>query len=238
MKFRLLAATGVLCLLVAAIPNVGEAAYPPFEFKLIYWPTSNTVSSSVGSGNWNTGFIGGDLRWTSSSSWGIHLKYDTGGQSSWGGILAGTSSGTDTVWSGDYFYAWQLPLVTLRGFVGYGETQSNFTVTPFPQATFTSQGVRVGADTAIPIPNSSFQVNASFAYYPSNSTRFSVGGTTFNSSASAYDWSVGLQYNGQAGWLIEGGYRQLNVNTGSVFPGVCPCTANWGGPFIDAGYRW
>lgn len=257
-RFRALAAFVVLACCVALWPRPAAGA---LELKLNYWPvTTSGVPSGAyvtdgvvvaGGGNWNTQFFGGDLRWTSLQHWGIHLKYDTGSQGSWGGALSFlglTTGGTDTVWSADVFYAWQVRTVTLRGFAGYGSIQYVFNYNPSQSylgasgETLSSAGYRVGADAAIPIPNSHFALNASAAWYPSNTTTDSYpspGSPT--SGGSATDLSGSVQYTWPSGWLAELGYRWITWNTGSFHTGIaltCPCTFATNGPFFAVGHRW
>lgn len=123
-RHRLTAAFVVLVFGLAFWPRAASAAsVGQFELKLNYWPATSSWSfNNPNNGSWNSQFWGGDLRWTSNSGWGIHLKYDTGAESSWSGYFGaiGANSGQDTIWSGDVFYAWQLARATLRGFAGYG----------------------------------------------------------------------------------------------------------------------
>jgi len=261
-RFRVLAASVVLVCGTALWPQPTAAANGDIELKLNYWPAATTGSTpagayvsdgvtATGGGNWNTQFWGGDLRWTSSWHWGIHLKYDTGSQSSWGGALAVgglTTGGTDTVWSGDVFYAWQLRTVTIRGFVGYGSIQDVFNYNPSLSflggrgETLSSAGYRAGIEAVIPIPNSRFTFNAGAAWYPSNTTTDSYpapGSPT--SSGTATDYSASVQYTWPSGWLAELGYRWINWTTGSFHSGAaltCPCTFATNGPFLAVGHRW
>src|SRR5579864_9234145 len=156
-RVRVLAALVVLSCGIASWPQTASAAAAGnFELRLNYWPaTSNWSFSNGNSGGWNTQFYGGDLRWTSTGGWGVHLKYDTGAESSWGGYFAGlaTTSGQDTVWSGDVFYAWHLSTATLRGFVGYGSIQFTDSDPIFGAVNVTMTGWRWGADVMSPLPN-------------------------------------------------------------------------------------
>ncbi len=234
-KLRIGAALVVLLFALGMVPRPADAS---FEVKLNYWPTTITNSRSTGQfGNWSTNFWGGDLRWTSDTShWGIHFKYDTGSEGSWGGTYAGANGGTDTIWSGDLFYAWQLSTVTLRGFVGWGDMR--FTSNFGSGQTLEGSGYRVGADAQIPLPNTGFAFNASVAWYPSTSTSFNFVGFTSTSNASATDYSASVQYMWPRGWLVEGGYRWVSTDTGALAGTVCPCTIKTSGPFFDLGYHW
>ncbi|HEV2282580.1 MAG TPA: hypothetical protein VGX75_09360 [bacterium] len=222
--------------LVCGFSLASRPADATWELKLNYWPTTVTNSKSSGQfGNWSTNFWGGDLRWTSDTShWGIHLKYDTATPGSWGGTYAGSTGGTDTVWSGDLFYAWQLTTVTLRGFAGWGDIKhvSNFGLAQ----TLEARGYRVGADVMIPVPNTRWAFNATAAWYPSTSTSFTFGSTT-TSGGNATDFGASVQYMWPRGWLVEGGYRWITENTGALPNTVCPCTVRTSGPFFDVGYH-
>lgn len=136
----------------------------PAPQRLIYWPTTTTFSyTGFPNYTWNSKFWGGDFRWTRTR--GLHLKYATGNESSWSAGY-GATAGTGTVWSGDVFYAWQLPAAILRGFVGNGSNQYNSTFGPL-YFNSTNNGYRVGAEAVFPIPNTAFQINAAAAWFPS-----------------------------------------------------------------------
>ena len=233
---RILAALAIVLFGVGMIPRPVDAA---FEVRLNYWPTTVTNSRSSGQfGNWTTNFWGGDFRWTSDTAhWGFHLKYDTGNQGSWGGNYASATGGTDTMWSGDVFYAWQFAAATLRGFVGWGDMKftSNFGASP---QMLEGSGYRVGVDGQITVPNTRWAFNGSVAWYPSTSTSFSIPGFTSTSGASAADYSASVQYMWPQGWLLEGGYRWTNMDTGALAGTICPCTVRTSGPFFDLGYHW
>ena len=260
MRFRLLAVFVVLACSGALWVQPAAASV---ELKLNYWSATSNVSGVYLDpqlpSNWTTQFWGGDFRWTSDAShWGIHLKYDTGSEGSWGGALGREAaegflrSGTDTVWSGDVFYAWTLSSATVRGFVGYGNMQQtwNFNIrgTSLWEA-WQANGYRVGADATIPIRNSNFAFNASAAWYPSLNSTFSEGiPNVFSFSRSisggtASDLSASIQYTWPQGWLVEGGYRwvtenipQASVGGVPAFPG--PATFTMNGPFFAVGYHW
>lgn len=248
MRFRLLA---VLVVLVCGSTLWVQPAAASVELKLNYWPATSNVSGVYVDpqppSNWTTSFWGGDLRWTSDTShWGIHLKYDTGSEGSWGGILgtaaaAGTlTGGTDAIWSGDVFYAWQLSTATLRGFVGYGDIQQTWTFRGGFEK-WDSNSWRVGADATIPIRNSNFAFSASVAWYPSLNSTFSESGgfSRTISGGTASDLSASIQYTWPRGWLVEGGYRWVTENIpqyDSTFPGPATFTIN--GPFFAVGYHW
>jgi hypothetical protein len=235
-RFRVLVAFVLLVFVIGLLPPSADATW---EVKLNYWPTTVTNSRSSGQfGNWTTNFWSGDIRWTSDTShWGIHLKYDTGNEGGWGGSYAGATGGTDTIWSGDLFYAWQLSMATLRGFLGWGDMKflSNFS---FGGQTIEANGYRVGVDAQIPVPNTGWAFNGSVAWYPSTSTSFNFLGVTSTSGASATDYSASVQYMWPQGWLLEGGYRWVNTDTGALAGTVCPCTLRTSGPFFDVGYHW
>jgi len=246
MRFRLVAAFVVLACCIALWLQPATASV---ELKLNYWPATTNVTGTYVDpeppSNWTTQFWGGDFRWTSNQHWGVHLKYDTGSEGSWGGALAGhITGGTDTIWSGDVFYAWQLSAATLRGFVGYGNIQQTWTFGPSPVSEgWQSTGWRVGADAAIPLRNSNFSFNASVAWYPSLNSTFSAhsAGSSLSTSASggtASDYSASFQYTWPRGWLVEAGYRWVNENIAQTAFVFGPATFTMNGPFFAVGYHW
>ena len=242
MRFRLFA---VLVLLACGNALWVQPAAASIEVKLNYWPATTNASGTYVDpqppSGWTTQFWGVDFRWTSDTShWGVHLKYDTGNESGWTGLLACCiRSGTDTIWSGDVFYAWALSAATLRGFVGYGNIQQTWNFVGWEA--WQSNGWRVGADAAIPIPNSNFSFNASAAWYPSLNSTFSESGgfSRSVSGTTATDFSASVQYTWARGWLVEGGYRWVTLNAPlfpAGFPGPATFTIN--GPFFAVGYHW
>jgi hypothetical protein len=237
LKRRILAAFVVLLFGIGIVPRPADAS---FELKLNYWPTTLTISRSSGQfGNWSTNLWGGDFRWTSDTShWGIHLKYDTGSEGSWGGSYAGATGGTDRIWSGDLFYAWQLSMITVRGFVGWGDMRFESDFGAAGPQVLEANGYRIGADAMFPVPNTGWAFNGSVAWYPSTSTSFSFLGFSSTSNATASDYSASVQYMWPRGWLLEGGYRWVNTDTGALAGTVCPCTLHTSGPFFDLGYHW
>lgn len=238
-RFRMLTALIILAFGLAASPRPAAASV---ELKLIYWPTNVTYTSPTLNGTWTTNFIGGDLRWTSDEShWGIHLKYDTGSQANWGGLFSGFfTSGTDTIWSADLFYAWQFPAVTVRGFAGYGDLENTGNFNGGGSLVYKATGYRVGADAVIPVPNTNFAFNASAAWYPSTSTSltFTPSGFTRTSNGSATDLSASVQYTWPTGVFVEGGYRWINNHLGSLALLFVGTSATTEGPFFAVGYHW
>ncbi len=235
-RFRVLVAFVVLAFGIGLVPRAADAS---FEVKLNYWPTTVTNSRSSGQfGNWDTNFWGGDLRWTSTSNWGIHLKYDTGSEGSWGGSYISATGGTDRIWSADLFYAWTLSPATVRTFAGYGDMRFESDFGAAGPQVLEANGYRIGADAQIPVPNTGWAFNASVAWYPSTSTSFSFVGFSSTSSASATDYSASVQYMWPQGWLVEAGYRWVNTDFGALAGTVCPCTIRTSGPFFDVGFHW
>jgi hypothetical protein len=234
-NLRIGAALIVLLFAFGMVPRPADAS---FEAKLSYWPTTVTASNSGGQfGNWTSNFWGGDFRWTSDTvHWGIHLKYDTANPNNWGGSFSSSTGGTDTVWSGDLFYAWMLPVATVRAFAGWGDLKHT-SVLGGGTETIEASGYRVGADAQFPVPNTRWAFNASAAWYPSTSTSFTFFGTT-TSGGNATDFSASVQYTWPQGWLAEGGYRWITENTGALPATVCPCTIKTSGPFFDVGYHF
>ena len=251
------AALLVLAWSIALWPRpAAAAAGGVVELKLDYWPATTTETTSGSFSppmTWTTQYWGGDLRWTSTQHWGIHLKYDTGSEGSFGGFpgppnLGAPGAATDTVWSGDVFYAWQLPAVTVRGFAGYGSVRYSASSVPsffgLIDYTIDTEGYRVGADVTVPIRDSGFAFNASAAWYPSMTTNstttfHSFAGTFRNSAATTgSDLSASVQYTWTRGWLVEGGYRWITLNTGRFANGAAPTTFTTNGPFFSVGYRW
>ncbi len=241
--FRILACVTVV-LLVAFVPSPASAYLA--EVKGFYWSTTPTLSNAGGQvANWSTPAYGGDFRlFFPPTPFGVHLQYVTGSQGSWGGLFAGGTGGTDTIYSGDVFYTWHFPgapgvgsLLDLRTFAGYGRIQSSTTAPAVGQQTFTSNGFRVGVDVVVPFPATRWAFQGGVAYYPSNSTSLTSSAGAGSASAQAWDYTASVQYTDPRGWLIEGGYRWLSADTGSV-GGVCPCTAKASGVFFAVGYRW
>lgn len=232
-------------LLLVSIPSLAEAY--TLELKGIYWPATPTVTETgAPSGGWNTSAVGGDLRLFLPTHWGVHLQYATGTEGAWIGSFSTATSGTDTVYSGDLFYEWRLrgptgvgSTLDLRTFAGYGQLQASTTFpAPTGQRTFTSNGVRVGADFVLPLPRTNLAVQGGVAWYPSNSTTLTVGGATQTSNAQAWDYTLSVQYTDPRGWLIEGGYRWITADTGPITLNSCPCSARVQGPFFALGFRW
>ena len=227
--FRLLAAS-VVVVVLAFVPTRVQA--DTAETKFFYWPSSSSFTGST----WTSSMFGVDFRDTFASRWGMHVQYGIGNQSGFGGSFAaaGANAGTDTVYLAEIVHEWQLSTLTLRASGGYGFIQSITNIPGSPQF-FRSQGVRLGTDLVFPIMGA-FSVQAGSGWYPSNPTTLGGPGGSFYSSASASDWSVSMQYTDPTGgWLVEGGYRQLSANGGSL-PG-CPCTLTCGGSFVSVGYR-
>ncbi|HLW47537.1 MAG TPA: hypothetical protein VKW09_07195 [bacterium] len=235
---RRLRAIAILVILASGLalwPSPAPAAIQ--ELKLDLWPTTWTATATNGTGSHSAAFIGLDYRYTGAANWGLHLKGDIASESGWSGALfAGATSGTDSLWSADAFYAWQLSAATIRGFVGYGGIQFSTTFGGLTQ-TLTSNGFRVGGDAAIPIPATPVSVNVSVAWYPSDTSTFNNNGVFTSASGSATDSSLTIQYNWGTGWLAEGGYRWVNRSWGSLAAN-CPCSDQWSGPIFTVGKRW
>ncbi|HEV2356083.1 MAG TPA: hypothetical protein VGZ23_00460 [bacterium] len=244
MRLRVLAAFAVLACGLGFWPRAASAATAgQFELKINYWPANSSWTFNPGgvSGAWNSQFLGGDFRWTSNSGWGIHLKYDTGPESAWSGYFqtgVGTTSGQDTIWSGDVFYAWQLSTATLRGFVGYGHIEFSDTDPIFGNVDITATGYRLGADVTIPISGTGFSFNANAAWYPSNSEAFSDRFVSSSGSGTALDYGASFQYTWTSGWLVEAGYRWAHSDTSRLVGTGCPCTLLSSGPVLTVGYHW
>lgn len=248
LRSRLL--TGVVILLCAFAPPPQPAA-AEVVIKQIWWPhnawTSNLPSDAsccLGPNSFTVSLAGPDFRWISDQSqWGIHLKYETGAPGSIvGSDFFALTPGTITIWSADVLHQWQFSGFSLRGFAGYGKIDWASSKQPvLGRANETiSGGLRVGADFSVPLPNiSNFSFNGALAWYPSNATYFNSG---LSSNAPATDLSASIQYTSPQGWLIEGGWRQLTWDTGSVF--ALPFGHNEGftmtqaGPFFGLGYRF
>lgn len=239
-----------LCLCLAAPAEAQPRA--PVEYLhsigFAIWPTSMTAT---GPGSWNTTFWILDYRLSSlapQAPWGLHLQYATGGQSNWAGTFAGTSSGTDTIWSADVTYRVIADSTILYLFAGYGSLQWATNT-----QRVTSSGVRVGLETFVPFHSTpaggNWSLHGTFAWYPSNSV--TAVGTTTTGSGAARDWSVSIRYkapprttgaliaeagglslapNGRPGplghdWAIEFGlFRDASFEGGSTF--------RWSGPFL------
>jgi len=196
--------------------------------KGFYYSGSISVSGAV-SGGWNAAFWGIDYRLTLPSPWGVHLQYASGSQSSWTGAFAGVTSGSNSQWFADATYRFPVQNGIVRAFLGYGSFSNSQSGAP----QFTSSGFRVGADAEFRLTNSPWQINASAAFYPSNST--SAGG--LSSNASATDWQVSAQYNFPNKWLAELGYRSVSVSSGTLGAGTPNTTATTGW-FLTVGYTF
>jgi hypothetical protein len=207
------------------------------ELKLDLWPTTYNVTATNGTGSHTADFIGLDYRWTGRSHWGLHLRGDFASESGWTGpLFGGATSGNDMIWSGDVFYAWNLPAGTFRVFGGYGGQQFQTTFGGITQ-TLSSNGFRVGADGGFPIPATPISINASVAWMPSTSNTFNNNGVSTTASGNAQDYSLTFQYTWPSGWLAELGYRWLDRSWGAIAPN-CPCTDSWNGPIITVGKHW
>lgn len=188
---------GISVLSVGAQPRGMTEPASIHTLQLTYWPTSVT-STIGGAANWSTTMLVFDYRFNLPNSfWGFKFEYGTGAQGGWGGASSGASGGTDTIWSADVTYTWEVRQLLLTGFVGYGSLKWE-TSLPAGTQRFTSAGIRVGVDALVPfhvLPDgSNLGITASVAWYPSNSTTFLSGGTTTTGTGSATDWSIGLRY--------------------------------------------
>jgi hypothetical protein len=217
---------------------VGAQIFGTSELKLDLWPTTYTVTAVNGSGSHIADFIGLDYRWTGPLHFGVHLRGDIANESNWSGTLfAGATSGSDSIWSGDLFYAWGLPAGTVRFFGGYGGSQTSTTFAGITQ-TLTASGFRVGADAGFPIRATPISINGSVAWYPSTSNTLNTAGFTTTASGDAEDYSATFQYNWAHGWLAELGYRWYNRSWGASIAPNCPCNDTWGGPIFTIGKHW
>jgi hypothetical protein len=234
--FRPIAVFVILAAGFALWPSPARAAI--HELKLDLWASTWNGSTTGASGSHTSTFLGLDYRYTGASNWGFHLKGDFAGESGWSGpLFAGATSGNDSVWSGDVFYALPLPMATIRPFLGLGGMGFSTTFGGVTQ-TLTTTGFRFGADASIPLPSTPLSVNASVAFYPSNNNSFNNGaGVTTTATGNATDWSVTVQYNFLMGWEAEVGYRDINRSWGQV-AGNCPCSDSWTGPIFVVGKRW
>ncbi len=227
----------ILTLLIAGLlPSMALAQTS--TFKVFYWPSSATASTSSQFGNWSTGFWGIDFRFEAPSPWGFHFNYGSGSQTSGGGSWSSLTSGTDTIWSADVSYRYQAQMATIHGFAGYGSLRWNSTF-PGSLQDDTSTGFRLGADVAVPLgPGSNWVVNGSAAWYPSNTATltFTPGGSS-SASNTANDYSISLQYNAPMKWVVEGGWRSASFvqSVGGVCAGATPCTFQWTGFFVAVG---
>ncbi len=231
-----------LTLVVAGLAPTAAQAQVTQTIKLLYYGSSATSANPGTASTWSTGFYGLDYRIDAKlSPWGAHLQYITGTQSGGTGAAAGTS-GTDTIYSIDATYRWQVQWqaqsATVHAFLGYGSITPNFNFAGAAQK-FTSTGLRIGADVNVPIGiNTPWSVNGAVAWYPSNSTQFSSAAVTSSASGSASDYSVSVQYTTPAPglWLAEAGYRGVSFGTGTLAGTICaPCTHSWSGWFLAVG---
>ena len=162
MLVRWLRPIAVLVVFTAGLamwPSPAPAALQ--ELKLDLWPSTWNGSTTTATGSHAATFLGLDYRYTGSSHWGFHLKGDLAGESNWSGpLFAGASSGNDTLWSGDVFYALPTPFVTVRPFIGLGGMGFSTTFGGITQ-TLSTVGFRLGADASFPIPATPLSVNAS-----------------------------------------------------------------------------
>jgi len=232
----------ILSLLVPiVVPNAVQAQQLTHVFKLIYSPTNVTLTTSSGAtGTWNSGLWGLDYRLLTVSPWGFHLQWASGSQSGWAGIVAPTTSGTDTAWSADVTYQFAVPSARVLGFLGYGALNStlNGFAGPGVSTQFNSSGFRLGAEASLPL-QANWSVNGSLAWFPSNAT--SVGnspGSTVNGSGSTTAWQASIRYALPPAWTFEVGYRGANVSSGVLSGTICSpnaCTFQTSGWLIGVG---
>ncbi|OFX27228.1 MAG: hypothetical protein A2Z07_04605 [Armatimonadetes bacterium RBG_16_67_12] len=216
-------------------------------FRLSYWPASTTAadnSTETQVGTWTTGFWALDYRGRFSGPLGVHLQLAGGAQSDGGGLWSPSTSGTDTIWSGNLVYEWALAGASLRVLAGYGSLRwTSSSVAGFPSfgapQTLTSRGFRVGAEVELPI-SQRLTLTGSVARYPSNSTTFETTGISSSSSSSANDFAASLTYAVTGNWLLEAGYRVTWVNSGRHDLGgtVWNTTVQWQGAVLTVGARF
>ena len=227
-RTRTRAAILVVLLMLTCVPSVAFAQVQ-HTVRLFYWVSNGTVTrSGAANGTWSTPFWGIDYRAQSlASPWGFHLNYVAGSEGNFGGSIAGSGSGSDSILSGDVTYALPMQAATVWGFLGFGSISGQNSA-----SSFRSSGPRIGADVRFPVA-ANFVVNAGVAYYPSNTTTVS-GIASGSASAGATDYTISLQFTTATQFTIEGGYRSTGGDSGAVGAG-CPCNWNWSGFFLAIG---
>ena len=242
MRFlRPLALTTLWLLLVASVPSASEAYTA--EFKLFYSYQNTQEFRQAGQGTVSTPIYGGDVRWYVSGPWGVHLRYATGNQCCWTGILT-TTAASEKRYFGDLFYDFwagrSLDFLhgrpaSLRLSAGYGHNETDITAPT--TITTTNSGFRVGTDFVLPLSDT-FAFNGGISWSPSDSVSTTNSLGTFTATSSGLSYTASIQWTSPSGPLIEGGYQWSNSNTGA-FGGLatCPCSNNLSGPFFAVGYR-
>src|SRR5579864_2008763 len=133
-SLRLIAFTTLLLLLAASLPSASEAYTA--EFKILYSYQNTQDFRQTGQGTFSTPIYGGDVRWYVRGPWGLHLRYVTGNQCCWTGILATTTAANENRYFGDVFYDFlagrSLDVLagrpaSLRLFAGYGHNETDIT---------------------------------------------------------------------------------------------------------------
>ncbi len=150
--------------------------------QIIYWP----ASVSGGGGSWTTGYW--DLEYgtvNTHTPYGYHVHYATGSQS-------GGPGGTSTLWNVEASYLLRGGHdISTRAKLGYG---SYGWTAPGGAAGVTSTGFSVGFNAAKMLQRTpgggGLSLQAGFNWYPSNSSRSSLGSST----GAVTDWTVALLY--------------------------------------------
>ncbi len=226
-RFRILTAGAVLVMTFGLVP---AAQAQNNYFSLSYWPAGFTFTGAT-SATWNTGFIVFDYSGVLRPPFGLRVSYATGGESNWAGGFAGTTSGTDTIWSADLFWERSSGNFSFRPFIGYGSMKlDNNAGGSFD---WSASGLRIGAE-AIMQSSSPLQFVAAAAWYPSaNSESVDLTGA----DGTGFDWNLGVRWRPpNANWGITAGYRGVGFNCNS---GFCNGSSmNWSGFALGATYQW
>ncbi len=223
-RFRVLTAIGVLALTFGLVPAAQAQNY----FSLSYWPAGFTWTQGGATlGEWNTGFIVLDYSGVFRGPFGLRASFATGGQSGWSGAFAGTTTGTDTIWSADVFFQRATGNFAMRPFIGYGsmrlDNQSGGGLE------WDASGFRIGAE-FITMTGTPFQFVAAAAWYPSMSLSSEPGGFT-GGAGTGFDWNLGVRWQPPAGnWGVTLGYRGAGFSCDSGF--CADNSTNWSGLFI------
>jgi hypothetical protein len=232
-------------LVMAMSPRFADAQSGTSTLQIVYWFPSQTFSfggvlSGV-SASWSTPMYGLDYRLDLPSRWGLHLNALTGTENNL--TFAGApfpGSFTDTIWSADLTYRWDLPVQSASApaqvhvFAGYGGAKTG----SLPS---TSNGVRLGADGSFPFA-AGWSLNGLVAYEPSNNV--TITPTPFPSlsaTTTAWEYAASVRYTAPSGWDVEGGYRWRQENVSSLTvsgAAICPCTQQWSGFFLQGGYTF
>jgi len=236
---RLLITTSVLIILSIMLWPTAVEAQSTHAVRLTYWPAAFTASIPSGQfANWSTGFWSAEYELRYPSGWGMQLQWAGGPQSGWGGVTAGSTNGTDTLWGASVLYARATGMGTLHALLGYGSYGWDIILPGPMNANFTSNGFRAGGGFRLDAGRA-WSLAGTANWSPSNGTTLVVTpGGMASSSDSAWEWALSVRYAPLGKWFVEGGYRDATVRTGVLSGTPCspdPCTLRWTGWLVSIG---